>query len=719
MDNKTPIAIDNRTEWLEADGLGGFASGTTCGERTRRYHALLLSATRPPTGRMALVNGFDAWVETPNGKLAISTQRYSPGVVYPDGRAWLVEFNSDPWPRWTYRIDDQTSLVQELFVPHGIAACALRWSTARLTAVGAAGPPAPGSVSNSPLPIPLGSQVLPHGSFPNWSLKSNPQSPGGRKPGEGAAQRESPPYRLTLRPFFSGRDYHSLHHQNPAFRFDAAIRNGWRIWHPYEGVPAICAFANADYLHEPEWFRNFLYIQEQERGLDCVEDLASPGTLRWNLDRAAVLILSTESASALLDARAPTAEGIFDSLAETQRQRRSGFATPLHRSADAFFVRRKISNAPDDSPTVATKFGQTIIAGYPWFTDWGRDTFISLRGLCLATGRLDEAREILLAWAGTVSEGMLPNRFPDAGDQPEFNSVDASLWFIVAVHDLLETASRLDRSVDPADRHTLEQAILAIVGGYASGTRFGIRMDSDSLLAAGQPGTQLTWMDAKIGNWVVTPRIGKPVEVQALWLNALSIASQLDSRWALPLNQGREEFARRFWNPTLDCLYDVVDDDHQSGANDGSLRPNQIFAVGGLPLALLEGQRAEQVIAVVERHLLTPLGLRTLSPGSPNYTSHYGGDARQRDAAYHQGTSWPWLLGPFVEAWLRVRGNTPDAKRSARQQFLPPLGTHLQTAGLNHISEITDAEPPFAPHGCPFQAWSLGEFMRLQSLLSD
>jgi predicted glycogen debranching enzyme len=632
------ISLDNRTEWLEADGLGGFASGTTALERTRRYHALLLTATKPPTGRMVLVSGFDAWVETPVGRYAISSQRYSPNVVYPDGVSRIVDFQPKPWPRWIFGFPDGTSLVQELFVPHGLPACCLRWHFA------------------------------------------------------GSAQAN-----LTLRPFFCGRDYHATHRENSAFRFSPANRNGWLVWKPYDGVPDICLLTNAQYVHQPQWYRGFLYEQEQERGLDCLEDLASPGALTWDMSQDAVAIFSTDRE---LGATGRSARKVFDELAEPETKRRQAFPTPYHRSADAYLVLRSD--------------GQTIIAGYPWFTDWGRDTFISMRGLCLALGRLEEARRILLAWAGTVSEGMLPNRFPDAGDEPEFNSVDASLWYIVAVHEFFEAAASGGYEVAAADCAALQQAILAIVEGYASGTRFGIHMDSDSLLAAGVPGVQLTWMDAKVGDWVITPRIGKPVEVQALWLNALSIAGRIDSRWNDDFEHGRSEFERRFWNASLGCLFDVVDVDHQTGTVDSSIRPNQIFAIGGVPLALLDGERARSVVDVVQRHLLTPLGLRTLAPGATGYTAQCLGPPDQRDRAYHQGTVWPWLIGPFVEAWLRVRGDTSAARDEARQRFLPPLEAHSTAAGLGHISEITDAEPPFTPRGCPFQAWSLGEFLRLK-----
>jgi glycogen debranching enzyme len=251
-----------------------------------------------------------------------------------------------------------------------------------------------------------------------------------------------------------------------------------------------------------------------------------------------------------------------------------------------------------------------------------------------------------------------------------------------------------------------------------AGTRYGIRADSDGLLCAGEPGTQLTWMDAKLGDWVVTPRIGKPVEVQALWINALRIGAAWSPRWQDMEVRAHAAFAARFPNPATDGLYDVVDADHVPGQVDGRIRPNQILAVGGLPFPLLEGEAARQVVEVVETRLLTPLGLRTLAPDDPAYVPYYRGGPHERDSAYHQGTAWPWLMGPFVEAWLRVRGNTPAAQRAARRRFLAPLVAHLGTAGLGHVCEVVDAEPPHTPGGCPFQAWSLGELIRIERLLA-
>jgi len=634
-------------EWLEADGLGGFASGTVSGRRTRRYHALLLTATTPPTGRFVLVNGFDAWAETPAGRFAISSQFYSPEVEHPDGAQRLETFTADPWPRWRFRLEDGTHIEQELFVRHGASVVALSWR--------------------------LG------------------------EPQEGVT--------LTLRPFLSGRDYHALHHENPTFCFAAQADNGRVSWQPYPDLPRIVAFSNGEYTHQPDWYRNFLYQLELARGLDHIEDLATPGSFRWQLSQdEAVWILAAEGQEAsMLSLSDVPAQKYLQTLRSTERQRRLQFPSRLHRAADAYLVRRGES--------------KTIIAGYPWFTDWGRDTFIALRGLCLATGRLTEAREILLAWAGAVSEGMLPNRFPDRGDAPEFNSVDASLWYIIAVHDFLQAMTAAKSEVSQGDQKTFREAITAILSGYAQGTRYHIHLDTDGLLAAGEPGVQLTWMDAKVGDWVVTPRIGKPVEIQALWLNALHIASRFTERWQEIFIRGREAFQHRFWNEAGGYLYDVVDVDHQCGTADATFRPNQILAVGGLPISLLDTEYARRVVAAVEARLWAPLGLRSLAPGEPGYIAQYDGGVRERDGAYHQGTVWPWLIGPFVEAWVRVQDNSHAAKQEARTRFLDPLLRHLDEAGLGHISEIADGDPPHTPRGCPFQAWSVGEVLWLSQVV--
>jgi predicted glycogen debranching enzyme len=646
-----PRALDLAAEWLEADGLGGFASGTVSGIRTRRYHALLLTATTPPAGRMALANGFDAWVETPRETFAISSQRYAPEVVHPDGVARLESFTHEPWPRWTWRLTDDLAIEQEIFVPHG------------KTAV-----------------------------FVSWKLI-------GELPG---------PVTLKARPFLSIRDFHGMQHENGAFRFEPMETWEHVIWQPYDGASGVAARSNGRYQHEPTWYRNFLYTEEAARGLDATEDLASPGVFHWDLAAKPAVWLFTPDNARLNHLE--STEELYVMMRRAELARREAFASPLHRAADAYLVKRGA--------------GRTIIAGYPWFGDWGRDTFIALRGLCIATGRLQDARSILLEWAGAVSEGMLPNRFPDRGEAPEFNSVDASLWYVIAVHEYLRAAQGVGPSRPPSSQleagrpdsleADLRIAVEEILAGYSSGTRFGIRADDDGLLACGQLGAQLTWMDAKIGDWVVTPRTGKPVEVQALWINALWIGLQWSSRWEHLFEKALASFSERFWNESTGGLFDVIDCDRQPGVNDATIRPNQIFAVGGLPLALLEGERARRVVALVEEKLLTPLGLRSLAPGEPSYAPRYEGGVWQRDSTYHQGTVWPWLLGPFVEAWLHIMGNTAEAKAEARIRFLAPLHEHLTTVGLGHISEIADAEPPHTSRGCPFQAWSLAELLRLE-----
>lgn len=634
-----------KNEWLEADGLGGFASGTVGGIRTRRYHGLLLTATTPPTGRVLLVNGFDAWVETPVGIRALSSQAYTPDVIHPDGACRIQAFDADPWPRWRFQLEDGTQIEQEIFVSHGASVTVLCW---RL----------------------------------------------------GSSKRG---IKLFVRPFLSGRDYHALHHENPHIRFEAEARDGRVFWRPYPGLPGTVALANGEYTHHPDWYRNFLYEEERARGLDFTEDLATPGTFRWDLSRGeAVLILTVEGQEPASLPPGTSAEACLKTLRTAERRRRR-FPSRLQRAADAYLVRRGS--------------GKTIVAGYPWFTDWGRDTFIALRGLCLAPGRLADAHGILLEWAGAVSEGMLPNRFPDSGDAPEFNSVDASLWYVVAVHEFLRAMEAKDRTVSVRDRKIFQEAIEAILNGFAKGTRYGIRLDDDGLLAAGEPGVQLTWMDAKVGDWVVTPRIGKPVEVEALWLNALWIGSQFSEASKTLFARGSEAFQKRFWNEAGGYLYDVVDPDHRRGAADAAFRPNQIFAVGGLPISLLEADRARRVVEAVEARLWTPLGLRSLAPGEPGYTPRYEGGVLSRDGAYHQGTVWPWLIGPFVEAWVRVRGGTSEAKQEARSKFLEPLFRHLDDAGLGHISEIADGDPPHTARGCPFQAWSVGEALRLDLIV--
>lgn len=635
------IAVDDDAEWLEADGVGGFASGTVSGVRTRRYHALLLAATTPPTGRVVLVNGIEAWCETAGKSFALSAQRYAPDVLHPDGERWIAAFAHEPWPTWTFALPDGLTLVQEILVDPDACETVLRWR---------------------------------------------------RVAGEGAC-------RLAVRPLLSGRDYHALQRENPAFAFAATVSGQSVAWTPYPGRPAVSALSNGAYAHAPDWYRNFLYAAEAERGLDAIEDLACPGSFTFDLDdgRPACLVLRAGTGG---PARA---EAHARRAIASERLRRGSLGTDLERAARSYLVDRGT--------------GRTLIAGFPWFTDWGRDTFIALRGLLLATGDLTAAEAILDAWAGAVSEGMMPNRFPDGGEAPEYNAVDASLWYVVAVHEFLDNCRDAGRAVPQAVAERLRCACEAIVESYAAGTRYRIGADIDGLLRAGEPGLQLTWMDARVGDRVVTPRIGKPVEVQALWINALHIASlRWSPRWADMAALAQASFALRF-PATNGGLHDVVDVDHVRGRDDPTVRPNQILSVGGLPFPVLSGEAARAVVERVEEKLLTPLGLRSLSPDDPAYLGRYGGDPAERDSAYHQGTVWPWLIGPFVDAWLSVRGRSEAAKAEGRTRFLPPLMQHLGQGGLGHVCEVADGDPPHRPGGCPFQAWSLGELIRARRML--
>ncbi|MGH7741128.1 MAG: amylo-alpha-1,6-glucosidase, partial [Candidatus Eiseniibacteriota bacterium] len=677
------LAIDRR-EWLETDGLGGFASGTVSLARTRRYHALLLSAQQPPLARRALVQGFEAWLTTPRGRFALSSQRYAPGVTHPDGASRIRSFALDPWPRWVFECEDGTRLSLEIFSRFGVPVTALSW------------------------------RVL------------------------SAEHAAEGPLMLEFRPLLSVRDPHTLHHENAGFDFSAVVEEcaeptgehapasahaagngkgdgrsngsaiaappGTRVsWRPYAGEPQILALANGRYEQQPEWYRHFVYEAESARGLDDREDLASPGIFRFDLagrDAACLLAAATEETRELL--AAPDPEALLVKLRGNEKRRRR-FTDRLERAADWFIVKRGR--------------GKSLIAGYPWFGEWGRDTFIALRGLCLATGRMDDARRILILWSASLQDGLMPNRFPDGGEPPEYNSVDAPLWFVVAANEFLEAGRERDKTVGAADRLKLRGAVAAVLEAYLRGTSYGIRVDGDGLLAAGTRGSNLTWMDARVNGRAVTPRVGKPVEVQALWINALLIGASISARWADAARRAREAFERRFWNEERDCLYDVVDVNHVAGQADASLRPNQLLAVGGLPFASLKGEHARRVVETCERELWTPLGCRTLAPGEPGYAPRYGGAPAERDAAYHQGTVWPWLAGPFIEAWVRVRGGTAEARRQARERFFAPLLAQLDLAGLGSLPEVADAEPPHLAGGCPFQAWSASELLRLDRLV--
>ncbi len=504
---------------------------------------------------------------------------------------------------------------------------------------------------------------------------------------------------LTVRPMLTGRDYHALHHENEQLSAQATINKGLVTWQPYQGLPVVRAFHSGTYRHAPDWYRQVRFPLEQERGLDFGEDWWSPGYFLLTLKpgEEQTLTFTSETVNRLDSA----------DLAHKERARRmrvqkavpdaDRLSNALRQAADSFLIQRGTYH--------------TMIAGYPWFTDWGRDTFISLPGLCLVTGQHEMAWHIIQTFSSSISEGMVPNRFPDQGEHPEYNSIDASLWFVHAIDRYLtysEDATRVRSIAWPA--------IKQILDGYRQGTRYNIHMDVDGLIIGGAPGTQLTWMDAKNSDWVVTPRYGKPIEIQALWLRALEISARLAAQFGEPdyaedcrkdRALGVESFRKKFWYKDGRYLYDTIDGPE---ADDTSIRPNQVFAIA-LCDDLLTREQAIQVLHIIKDHLLTPVGLRTLSPTDVRYCPRYEGGPMERDRAYHQGTVWPFLLGPFVTAWLKTFGHTGKTRTEARS-FLHGIEAHLQEACLGQVSEIFDGDPPHRPRGCPAQAWSVAEPLR-------
>ena len=615
----------SRLEWLETNGLGGYASSSVSGANTRRYHGLLVPAVNPPIGRFVLLSKLDERAIVGGQPFDLASNIY-PGIIHPRGFENLVSFARDIFPVFEF----------------SAGAARLRKTIA--------------AIHNENTTVIL--------------------------------YEASMAMTLELRPFIAGRDYHSLTTANDAIRRDAPFDNGVLSFWPYEGVPELhVSVPRSLFAPAPDWYYRFEYPIEQERGLEFREDLFTPGAFTVTLEPNSPLavIASTENPRGR--------DGLALVAREQRRRERLIERTPLDRrltlAADQFIVRRGADR-------------RTVIAGYHWFNDWGRDTMVSLPGLCLATHRFDDARRILLAFAESVSDGMLPNYYPDAGEQPEYNSVDAALWFFVAAKKYLE-ATHDETSV----RATLLPVLRDIVAWYERGTRHNIHEDADGLLIAGEPGIQLTWMDVKIGDWVVTPRWGKPVEINALWFNALKILAELDESAELDSKAERVRLAFRkvFWNESAGCLYDVVD----GGLADATIRPNQIFAIS-LPYPLIDGVEAESVLHVIEERLLTPMGLRSLDPVDPRFAPVYRGSVFDRDRAYHNGTVWAWLIGPYITALARVRG---DAGVAAGRCALQKVQKNLDAACVGSISEIFDATEPFAPRGCIAQAWSVAEIARV------
>jgi len=639
------LEVALRREWLETNGLGGFASSTIVGLNTRRYHGLLVAATEPPVGRLVLLSKLEETLWIDGKRFDLSANRYR-GVIHPQGFHYLKQFRLDPFPVFTYEVEG-IEMEKSVFMIHRDNSAVIHYELRK---------------NNRP-------QVPKH-------------------------------MRLEIRPLIAFRDYHGTTHENDVINPSVQERCGLASVTPYRGLPSLYLAHNAIELRKTgDWYRNFEYDAERERGLDCSEDLFNPFSLFFDLRlrRQATIIASTE--------RRDVTQAVEYRRAEITRRRKVLVASPLE---DGFAQNLA---AASDQYLVSRGDEQTVIAGYHWFGDWGRDTMIALPGLTLPTGKYDVARSILRAFAKHVDQGMLPNRFPDAGETPEYNTVDAALWFFEAARAYLAYTSDLEFV-----RDELYPRFADIISWHARGTRYGIKVDSSGLLASGEMGVQLTWMDAKVGDWVVTPRRGKPVEIQALWYNALCIMEDLAGSFGDKAARKRFRhmaavaqwsFNRLFWNEKLGCLYDVVN----GGLPDPSIRPNQIFAVS-LPHSMLPRDRARSVVERVEEHLLTPFGLRSLAPGDPQYHGRYTGGPSDRDGAYHRGTVWSWLLGPFITAYLKVNGGSEVARCQA-QAWLSPLESHLAEGGLGHISEIFEGDAPHRPCGCIAQAWSVAEILRV------
>jgi len=632
-------------EWLETNGIGGYALGTVSGTLSRRYHGSLVAAARPPLGRVVLLSKFEETLVIGERRFELSTNHYA-GAVDPHGYQLLTSFRIDPFPTWTYEVGGVV-LEKSLFMVQGENAVVYQW------------------------------RIL------------------SSRDAEESSQ-------LEVRPLVAFRDHHHLQHEDPAFDPHCEIDSGLVMVRPFATMPPLYLSHNAEGVDiTGYWYRNFDLAIEQERGFDHLEDLYQPFSLKFSLGSPASVVASTE----------PHSGDDADGLRHAEIKRRESLVgvasvegpicTALVAAADQFIVRRGV--------------GKTVIAGYPWFSDWGRDTMIALPGVTLATGRPEIAKSIILEFSNHISEGMLPNRFPDEGETPEYNTVDATLWYFEAIRAYVEYTGDLDLV-----RGTLFDKLKDIIEWHVIGTRYGIGVDTDGLLRAGEPGVQLTWMDAKVGDHVVTPRTGKPVEIQALWYNALRIMAELahdlghdDSAedYARMADSARVNFASQFWYEEGGYLYDVIDGE----VRDRSLRPNQLLAIS-LAHQLIDGERARQVVAIVERQLLTPVGLRSLSPDDERYVGVYQGPPEQRDASYHQGTVWAWLIGPFIDAYRKVHAGEEELEGRV-SQMLSGFADHLSAAGLGQVSEIFDGDPPHTPRGCPAQAWSVAEVLRVMKAI--
>jgi len=639
--------VSETLEWLVTNGRGSYASGTVAGILTRRYHGLLVAALNPPVGRYLLVAKFDEIAEYQGKSFELSSNRWADGAVDPKGYVYIESFYMDGGvPVWNYAVADAI-LEKRVWMEQGADTTFIRYKLLRA----------------------------------------------------------SGPLDLKLRILVNYRDYHGSTSAG-GWKMDIRPAEGGIVVNAYEGaVPYYVLADKADFNIYNLWCYRFGLSVEEYRGLSSAEDHLLAGEMSRTLNEGdSLTVVASTEIPAKIDGDGSLAErkayeeillGKFRKKAAINSGANTLIIERLALAADQFIVARS---------TQGQKSGSTVIAGYPWFGDWGRDTMISLPGLALTTGRPEIARDILATFAGFISEGMLPNRFPDAGQAPEYNTVDAALWYFEAVR------AYLDDTGDDGFISEIFPALESIIDFYTKGTRYGIKADpKDGLLYAGQESVQLTWMDAKVGDRVITPRIGKPVEVNALWYSALRSmsvfaraigkpAGEFDSAGDLALS-GFE----RFWNDEPGCCFDVLDG---PGGNDPALRPNQIFAVS-LSVSPLDIDSQKKVVDACADKLLTSHGLRSLTPGSPGYKGVYGGDQASRDGAYHQGTVWGWLIGPFAVAHMKVYGDAEKARG-----FLRPMLDHMKSAGVGSMSEIFDGDPPMKSRGCIAQAWTVGEVLR-------
>lgn len=621
-------------EWLVTNGIGGYASGTVAGLLTRRYHGLLVAALQPPLGRTLLLAKLDETVIYDTRSYSLHANRWAGGIVSPQGYRYIESFSLEGTiPVWRFAFADAL-LEKRVWMQQG---------------------------ANT--------------TYTQYTL-----------------HRATQPLKLTLKAMVNYRDYHGSTQANGWQMVVEQVDAGIRVLAYQSAIPLYLlsdtALAVASPVHN--WYCKFELAVERYRGLNDSEDHLHAATFEATLNpgESVTFVASSEEQPDLNgEAALKHRRNYEQKLIRLWKSKHSLLVkdTPtwvnhLVLAADQFIVDRSVSEDPQ---------GKTIIAGYHWFGDWGRDTMISLPGLTLATGRSEIARSILRTFARYVDQGMLPNRFPDAGEIPEYNTVDATLWYFEAVR------AYYSDTQDDNLLHELFPVLADIIDWHCRGTRYNIHLDStDGLLYAGETGVQLTWMDAKVGDWVVTPRIGKPIEVNALWYNSLRTMAKFARLIGKPhqeyeaiANRAQIRFSR-FWNQEAGYCYDVLD---STDGDDASLRPNQIFAVS-LPESPLTTDQQKQVVDVCGRMLLTSHGLSSLSPDHPQYQGKYGGDQYQRDGAYHQGTVWGWLLGAFVTAHLRVYKNPTQSR-----QFLEPMANHLCASGLGSFSEIFDGDAPMTP----------------------